>query len=282
MIEKNQKLITKRFKKRINGVWYQLCACGKCDKYFPSHKLHGKEVIFISGHNSYLQKTGKNNPFYIDGRSKKRKKWKTHVLKTDNYSCRKCGKTKEKNGKRVSIYRIKSKEKFPELEYDKDNGMVLCSSCFMKTYRSGKNNPFYGKRHTQEFLNKKKSMELKRWKNPKYRKKQLQSILSGSNKSPNKLETKLLIILNKLYPNEWKFVGNGKVIIAGKCPDFINVNGQKKIIELFGDYWHKNKDPENRKKTFKPFGYDTLVIWEKELKHNMDLTEFKIHKFMRA
>ena len=73
-------------------------------------------------------------------------------------------------------------------------------------------------------------------------------------------------VLNGLYPGEWKYVGNGQVIIAGKCPDFVNVNGQKKIIELFGDYWHKGQNPQDRMDLFTPFGYDILVVWEKELK----------------
>lgn len=46
----------------------------------------------------------------------------------------------------------------------------------------------------------------------------------------------------------------------------MNVNGQKKLIELYGNYWHKNENPNNRIKHFKKYGFDTLVIWEKELK----------------
>jgi hypothetical protein len=95
--------------------------------------------------------------------------------------------------------------------------------------------------------------------------------LASNHKGPNKTEKKLEEILSSLFPNEWKFVGCGEVIIAGKCPDFINVNGQKKIIELYGDYWHRNDDPQDRINLFKPFGYDTLVIWEKELRRRKDL-----------
>jgi hypothetical protein len=54
-------------------------------------------------------------------------------------------------------------------------------------------------------------------------------------------------------------------VVAGKCPDFVNVNGQKKIIELFGDYWHRGQNPQDRIDVFKPFGYETLVIWQREL-----------------
>jgi len=78
-------------------------------------------------------------------------------------------------------------------------------------------------------------------------------------------------LLDKMYPGEWKFVGNGQVIIDGKCPDFININGQKKIIEFYGERWHEGDDPEERKNIFRPFGYETLVIWGRDLKDTAKL-----------
>jgi G:T-mismatch repair DNA endonuclease (very short patch repair protein) len=47
---------------------------------------------------------------------------------------------------------------------------------------------------------------------------------------------------------------------------------------MFGDYWNKGEDPEDRKNIFKEFGYETLVIWECELK-NIDMVKSKILKF---
>ena len=96
--------------------------------------------------------------------------------------------------------------------------------------------------------------------------------------SPNKQEIKLMGILDSMYPGEWKFVGDGQVMIAGKCPDFINVNGHKKIIELYGEYWHQGDDPRDREAIFAPLGYKTLVIWQKELKH-IKTVKNKIKKF---
>jgi len=115
------------------------------------------------------------------------------------------------------------------------------------------------------------------WQDPEFVKKQMKA----RNVSQNKKEKYLEGILNKLYPKEYKFVGDGEVIIGGKCPDFININGQKKIIELFGDYWHRNDNSQDRINLFKPYGYETLVIWEKELK-DMDMLKFRIHKFHRS
>ena len=83
---------------------------------------------------------------------------------------------------------------------------------------------------------------------------------------PNKPETFLLGLLDQMYPGEWRYTGDFSFTINGKSPDFVNCNGQKKIIELFGDYWHQGECPADRAAVFAPFGYQTLVIWERELK----------------
>lgn len=88
----------------------------------------------------------------------------------------------------------------------------------------------------------------------------------------NKQEKILGIILNRIIPKEYKYVGQGDIWIERYNPDFININGQKKIIELFGEYWHKLpeyiKRDKRKIKIYKKYGYDTLVIWTKELKNN--------------
>lgn len=66
--------------------------------------------------------------------------------------------------------------------------------------------------------------------------------------------------------------------------DFINVNGHKQIIELFGDYWHGVKarcyeeTEEGRIKLFNQYGFDTLIIWESELK-NLEAVTNRIKRF---
>jgi hypothetical protein len=98
---------------------------------------------------------------------------------------------------------------------------------------------------------------------------------------PNKPEHQLNIILDELYPNQWEYVGDGKKIIYGKNPDFWN--GDHKLIELFGDYWHTTKarnyeeTEEGRISFFKQYGYKCLVIWEHELKQ----PEQVVHKIIK-
>jgi hypothetical protein len=107
-----------------------------------------------------------------------------------------------------------------------------------------------------------KQKTLKLWKTKKFQKKQS----LARNLKPNNVEMELQKILNKLFPKEYKYVGDFQFWIDGKNPDFINIDSKNKLIELFGDYWHKGENPKNRINHFKKSGYDTLVIWEKELK----------------
>jgi G:T-mismatch repair DNA endonuclease (very short patch repair protein) len=98
---------------------------------------------------------------------------------------------------------------------------------------------------------------------------------------PNQAENKLLTILSEIYPKEWEYVGDWTMVLDGKSPDFVNINGKKLIIELFGDYWHRNDNPDDRIALFKKFGYRTLVIWERELKDKQALI-CKIGEFVKC
>lgn len=108
---------------------------------------------------------------------------------------------------------------------------------------SGKNNPIYGKKRSDETIRK---------------------IMKAVNDKPNKAE-QFLIDLFEEHGLPFKYVGAGDFILGGKCPDFLNYNGKKQLIELYGNWWHRNDDPQERIDFFKGFGFDTLVIWEHEL-----------------
>ena len=155
----------------------------------------------------------------------------------------------------------------------------LCRKCAGK-HRCGKNHHSYGK--LSKLPNccdcRKQLVDYRSKRCPicssiKYLNKRLKANLQ----SPNKPEQLLNKILIRLFSKEYKFVGNGKVIIGEFCPDFININGQKKIIELYGDYWHNLpnliKRDKKRIATYKKYGYQTLVIWEHELKNLNKLTK---------
>ena len=128
------------------------------------------------------------------------------------------------------------------------------------------------------------------WQSPSNRQKKNErskAIMKSLHITPNKPESKLIELLNKHYPKEYEFVGDGKVIIEGCNPDFINVNGKKYIIEVFGLYWHNNKNTKynatekGRIELFAKYGYSTLVIWEKEFKDEAKLL-IKIGEFHKG
>ncbi len=131
-----------------------------------------------------------------------------------------------------------------------------------------------GKHLSKETKRKLSIMGKKRWQNPKYVEKQLKAIFAGHRISPNRPERRLRNGLNRMFPNEYKFVGDGSTFIGGKSPDFININGQKKIIEMFGTFWHskeitgktRKQEEQQRINHFAKYGYKALIVWQKELK----------------
>lgn len=132
--------------------------------------------------------------------------------------------------------------------------------------RTGKNNPNFGNRHTDEF----KRIQSERMsgdRNPLKNENTLRKWIQSCRIKPNKSEQKLNVIVQDIVPNEFKLnVEANIMIIGGKIPDFVNINGQKKLIELYGDFWHKGESFKPRVDFFKKFGWDTLIIWERELK----------------
>lgn len=106
----------------------------------------------------------------------------------------------------------------------------------------------------------------------------------------SKAEDKLESILDEICPGEFKYNGTGDLGAIGyRLPDFVNVNGKKKVIELFGCYWHscpicgfdkiKKKNDKRIHQDYAKLGYDCLVIWEHELKDKSLLTD-KIKTFL--
>ena len=119
----------------------------------------------------------------------------------------------------------------------------------------------------------------KQWQDPEYVSKQMIS----RHVSPNKTEKLLDRFLQEFFPNQFKFVGDGKdknYIIGGKSPDFIHIE-KSLIIELFGDFHHgesctgipNEQHEKERIDHFAKFGYKTLIIWEHELQKGKNLFE---------
>jgi hypothetical protein len=121
----------------------------------------------------------------------------------------------------------------------------------------------YWEEHPEE-LEKARERMLCRWRDLAERVK----LLDGLGRSPNGLEC----FFDELTPENVRFVGDGswwKTLPNGKHrnPDF-KVAGQNKVIELFGDYWHRSEDPLVLIEMFHRIGYECLVIWEHEIRED--------------
>jgi len=81
----------------------------------------------------------------------------------------------------------------------------------------------------------------------------------------------------KKYDLHFKYTGDGSLWIGKKKklnPDFIQADGQKIVIEIFGDYWHspllrktmRNQDTlDYRKRHYKKYNWQSVFIWESDL-----------------
>jgi len=106
---------------------------------------------------------------------------------------------------------------------------------------------------------------------------------------PTRPEIFLTKFLNKILPREYKYTGDAQFILRGKCPDFLNINGKKKLIEYNSRYFHSKEitgettkmHEQNRINHFKKFGFDTLILRENELK-NLKKLKNKIITFNYA
>ena len=118
-----------------------------------------------------------------------------------------------------------------------------------------------GKVRSQEDSENKRLCMLRHWADPIKARKHFEAL----RRKPTSIEVQLQALLDKHFPGEWKYVGDGYTWIAGKNPDFLNVNCQKTLIEIFGSYWHKPEDEQIRIDHFSKYGFRTLVIWDYEL-----------------
>lgn len=143
----------------------------------------------------------------------------------------------------------------------------------MSVGRMGGANPFYG--HSQTAKHREivsplmRELRLANWQDSDYVARQMKAM----RQHPNRVEMRLAEIIS---PLGFRYVGDGHLVVGGKCPDFWN--GDHKLIELFGDYWHQGEDPDIRIRLFRDVGYACLVIWEHELR-DTDKVQSRVREF---
>ena len=138
-----------------------------------------------------------------------------------------------------------------------------------------------GKIRSEEHCRNLSKTKKEQFKDQEFCKRMVQNITRhASAVRPNKPEQKILDLLNRKYPNEWKYVGNCGLVLGGLIPDFVNIDGKKLLIEVFGDYWHRNDNEQKRIDHFKQFGFSTLIIWEHDINKHIKDVEKMIDDFL--
>ncbi len=144
--------------------------------------------------------------------------------------------------------------------------------------------PTKGIKRLEESNEKNRLAQKKLWQDNEYRERQLKAQKRGAKIRPNKPEKNMIDLIQK-NNLPFNYVGSGNIWFRGKTmsfnPDFLSKN-PKYIIELFGDYWHRNtqKKDKERLATYSKYGYKTLVIWEHELKNTPQVVN-KIKEFIK-
>jgi len=163
--------------------------------------------------------------------------------------------SESERGKTVSM-KTRFKQRRSRLNFSKNNPEIEK----MRGLKTG--NALRGRKQKKDVVDAVKQ----KWKDPIYKARRLKQMLQF--KVPTRPEQKVIDIC-KRFELPFTFVGNGKLIIDGFNPDFVNTNGEKSLIEVFGDYWHNRADwkerDERRFRVYSKYGYKTLVLWEHEL-----------------
>ena len=187
-------------------------------------------------------------------------------------ACKKCGHTRwvriRRQDKVCAVCSQKEIQSNPETNRKKSESLKGYRE--FRFHKGKKRGTKLGHKCTPAHIEKVRQASLKQWATPETRDRLVKAILEI--RSPNKTEVKVLGMLNKHLGNEWAFVGDGQVIIGGCCPDYINTNGKKLIVEFYGDFFHRPQDEGYKKKLYAKFGYDTFAIWSKDMQNHTNRT----------
>ena len=142
--------------------------------------------------------------------------------------------------------------------------------------RTGKAHPFYGHTHSPAVRKKLGEALAHRRKQPGF----IRRAFLAQNNRPTKPEGVMMrLIQNAGLP----FAYNDRAtVVAGLFPDFVATDGSRRVIEVFGDYWHTTRADrpaqtyEGRLKRFAEHGYEAMIIWASEMRNDPEGTERRI------
>jgi DNA-directed RNA polymerase subunit RPC12/RpoP len=166
---------------------------------------------------------------------------------------------------------------------DKYKGMTMEQRYGKERAREIKEKMSYASSHPSDETRLKKSIASKKmWQDPEF----VKRIFKCRNAKPNKTERSLSYLIRHSVPNTFRYNGDGRlgITIEGHIPDFVDKKG-KRIIELFGEYFHEKSEFETLPKLYEKYGYKTLIIWSQEMYRGLQRREVikrKVKNFVNS
>jgi len=224
-------------------------------KHKPLSKEHKRKI------GEGLKKTYRQNP-ELKKKTVESRKGYTHSEKTKSkISKTLMGHTVSKERKGKISKTLKGKKKPPRsAEYRKNISKAHIGMIFSEETRKKISEATIKMWQDPIYREKQLTFRKQIWRNPEFIKKQVEA----RSRRPNNLE----LLFDKLTPDSVEYTGNGKYFIVTKLktrlPDF-TIEGENKVIEIFGNYWHKGENPKDIIKEYYEVGYKCLVFWESEV-----------------
>ena len=105
----------------------------------------------------------------------------------------------------------------------------------------------FGYERAQKIKEKKSSISRKFWNDPLF----IRKMIKATHTKPNKAELIVDTLISGVTPDfRYNVDFSEGISIGRKIPDWVNCNGKKQIIELFGERWHKAVDEQTRNHSF--------------------------------
>lgn len=130
--------------------------------------------------------------------------------------------------------------------------------------RRGREHPWQNGVTRPDEVREKVSLSLKtRYRDKEFKEKAIKALMRNRSWLPTSDEKKIIALCKK-HKSPFEYIGDGKLIIEGKIPDFIDTRSKKLLIEL---YEGPSKNYEKKRiDHFAPLGFKILFLTKKDLK----------------